>query len=118
MTLQFGPKGVPKLKKPICASCVARFPELKELYSRYHRQGLEIVGVAMNDERAGGMDMVRYYLSKHQCSWPQFYEGGFRAFCSKWGIVGGTVYVLDKSGRLVAVNPDPSTLESTIKRLL
>jgi thiol-disulfide isomerase/thioredoxin len=100
-----------------CASCVARFPELRDLYATYRHNGLEIVGIAMNDKRAGGLDMVRYYLSKHPCPWPQFYEGGYGAFCSRWSIVGGTLFVLDRQGRVVAKDPGPNELARLAKRL-
>jgi peroxiredoxin len=56
---------------PSCGPCVRDFPKLKELYSKYQAQGLEVLGISIDpDER----DLSRF-LEKHPLPWPVKYDG-------------------------------------------
>lgn len=101
-----------------CASCVAHMPALQALQSRYANRGLQVVGVSLDDHLTGGLTTARAFLAQHGYDWPQFYEGGYRAFCSRWKLVGGVVYVFDRSGRLVAANPPMDKLEGIVRKYL
>ncbi len=45
-----------------CGACIKEFPQLKDLYARYHERGFEIVGIAMDDD---GAKTVRPFLESY-----------------------------------------------------
>ena len=50
-----------------CQPCVGDLPRVKELYAKYHDQGLEIVGVSLDQERE---KLVRFTEAR-EIPWPQ-----------------------------------------------
>ncbi|MDA8377530.1 MAG: TlpA disulfide reductase family protein [Planctomycetia bacterium] len=56
-----------------CPWCRAEMPTIEKLYRRYHRQGLEIVGVPLSDTATA----VRSYLKAHpNVAWPEVFDKG------------------------------------------
>ncbi len=56
-----------------CPWCRAEMPSIEKLYQRYHRQGLEIVGVPLSDTAAA----VRPYLKANlKAAWPEILDKG------------------------------------------
>ena len=56
---------------PSCGPCVRDFPKLKELYSKYRAQGLEVLGISVDpDEKE-----LNRFLEKHPLPWPVKYDG-------------------------------------------
>ncbi len=55
-----------------CTACTQDVPVLKELYKRYHNQGLEIVGVGLDMTAAP----IAPYLEQHKILWPQVFQPG------------------------------------------
>jgi thiol-disulfide isomerase/thioredoxin len=56
-----------------CEPCREELPRLKELYERYHADGLEIVGVSLNESQ----EALAAFVKKEDIPWPQIYtEGG------------------------------------------
>jgi peroxiredoxin len=47
-----------------CAPCVASLPSLKMLHSEFHKHGLEIVGIAVDDK-----ETLRKFLGKRELPW-------------------------------------------------
>jgi thiol-disulfide isomerase/thioredoxin len=101
-----------------CAPCVDALPELKQTYSHYHTEGLEVFGVSWDSDRA----KLDSFVTENKMAWPQFFDGQKPG---KWGVafgIGGVPYTLivDKSGRLRFFGAafDHATLDEHITRLL
>lgn len=101
-----------------CAPCIDALPKLKVTYLRYHSQGLEIVGVSWDNDRA----KLASFIGERQVAWPQYCDGRKPG---KWGEafgIGGVPYVMlvDKLGclRFFGANCDSTALEEQISRLL
>ncbi len=88
-----------------CGPCVADMPEVKKLYEEYHSQGLEIIGVSLDQpEDKGGLERLRTFCSEQQIPWAQYYQGNFwdSEFSTSWGINSiPCVFFVDKNGNLV-----------------
>lgn len=104
-----------------CAPCVADMRTLKKLYADYQSQGLEIVGVSLdNTVEQGGLEALKGYVQKEGITWPQYYQGGgtMSEFSSAWGIPPvPRVFLIDAEGKLVDTNAR-GALEHKVKMLM
>lgn len=86
---------------------VAQIPYMKQLHARYHRLGLEMIGVSLDlPVERGGLESLKRFVKEHGLAWPQFYQGQFwdGEFSRSWGINAlPTVFVIDAGGNLVAI---------------
>lgn len=79
-----------------CAPCVAKFPELEELHSKYHKQGFEIVAVSQDD----GPTVVIDFLSRHQYPWINvMWSREYQERYDRMGTPGGIL--IDRDGKVV-----------------
>jgi thiol-disulfide isomerase/thioredoxin len=87
-----------------CPPCVADMPHLKELYAKYHDQGVEFIGISLDrPEAEGGLDRLKKFVKDNAIAWPQYYQGdgGRGGFSKSWGIQTiPTVFVVDADGKL------------------
>jgi thiol-disulfide isomerase/thioredoxin len=87
-----------------CVPCVVEMPEMKKLYAKYHEQGVEFLGVSLDQpEEQGGLDRLKKYVKEKEIAWPQYYQGdGWNSvFSSSCGIQAiPTVFVIDAEGNL------------------
>ncbi len=90
-----------------CPPCVAEMPKMKELYQKYRRQGVEFIGVSLDQPRdAGGYDKLVEFVSSREIPWPQFYQGGSfnGGFTQAWDIRAiPTVFLVDAEGKLANI---------------
>jgi len=104
-----------------CGPCVAEMPRMKELYARYHDQGVEFIGVSLDRPEAdGGLKALKEYVAKNDIRWPQYYQGNHwqSEFSTSWGIRAiPSLFVVDKEGNLASVEAR-GKLESLIPELL
>ena len=49
-----------------CGPCVAELPKIQKLYERYHDEGLQIVGISLDDNP----QVVTKFLAEHRVPWP------------------------------------------------
>ena len=54
-----------------CGPCVAEMPNVKNVYSKFHPQGFEIVGISLDQSR----DRLDQYVKSNQIAWPQYFDG-------------------------------------------
>jgi thiol-disulfide isomerase/thioredoxin len=91
-----------------CPPCRGEIPHLKELYTKYKPQGLEIIGVSLDGPREEtDLDKLKKYLQENQITWLQYYQGdGFAsAFSRSWGINAiPTMFVIDAEGNLLSTS--------------
>ncbi|WP_406697823.1 TlpA disulfide reductase family protein [Singulisphaera sp. Ch08] len=104
-----------------CGPCVAELPEMKKLYEEYRGQGVEFIGVSLDESKeAGGLDKLKEFVAKNEIKWPQYYQGnGWESeFSRGWGIHSiPALFVVDPDGKLHSVNAR-GKLETMIPALL
>jgi thiol-disulfide isomerase/thioredoxin len=87
-----------------CGPCVAEMPEMKELYAKYHAQGVEFIGVSLDVAPGqGGLDSLRKFVMDKGVAWPQYYAGNgwdskFTTACGITSIP--AAFVIDREGKL------------------
>lgn len=53
-----------------CQPCLEALPELKEIYTKYHAKGLEILGISLDTKK---MELTRF-LKEEEIPWPQSFD--------------------------------------------
>ncbi len=91
-----------------CGPCVAEMPHMKQLYAKYRDQGVEFIGVSLDQPKAqGGLDKLTKYVKDNGIEWPQYYQGnGWSSeFSRGWGINSiPTMFLVDSEGKLFSVD--------------
>ena len=80
-----------------CAPCHEETPELVDLYSRYHDDGLEILGVSIDEQ---GESVVKPFMDDYEVNYPVVIDDG--TIMDKYGPTMGipTTYIIGKQGEL------------------
>ena len=100
-----------------CGPCRATNKKLVKLYPKFKEKGFEIFGVSLDDNKQSWKKAVQ----KDKISWLQVNDdGGWDAQTAvNWRIDAiPTSYVIDKEGKLIAMDLDPKDLEKMLKELL
>jgi thiol-disulfide isomerase/thioredoxin len=100
-----------------CGPCRITNKKLVKLYSKYKSEGFEIYSVSLDDDRADWKKAVQ----KDKITWPQVNDnGGWEARTAmNWNINAiPTSYLINKEGKLVAMDLDGKDLEAAVKDLL
>ncbi len=87
-----------------CGPCVAGLPELQAAYAKYHAQGLEVVGISLDEDKTA----LTSFLKERKLTWPQVFDGGGwqSAVPEIYGVQAiPFLLVVGKDGRIAAVNP-------------
>jgi thiol-disulfide isomerase/thioredoxin len=102
-----------------CMPCRASIPHLKEVYANYHKEGLEVISVSIDDKP----ENWKRALGQEQMPWNQVldtYTGANQQadVTGSYGI-GAIPYVLllDKEGKVISINPEPPALDKQLKKL-
>lgn len=97
-----------------CRPCRQTVPGLKKLYSLYHDKGFEIYGISLDDNS----DAWHKAISDDQSSWIHVNDK-LGNVANQWVVsVIPTTYLLDKTGKIVAVDEDDRVLNKMIAKLL
>ncbi len=87
-----------------CGPCIAEMPKMKELYAKYKEQGVEFIGVSLDQpEEKGGLSALKEYCKNNDIGWPQYYQGNFwqSEFSTSWGINAiPALFIIDADGKL------------------
>jgi thiol-disulfide isomerase/thioredoxin len=100
-----------------CGPCRSSNRSLVKLYSKYKSKGFEILGISLDESD----DAWKKAIAKDKISWLQVIDhGGWEAkTAANWNIMAlPTSYLMDKDGRLIAMDLDKKQLESALKELL
>jgi thiol-disulfide isomerase/thioredoxin len=104
-----------------CGPCVAEMPKMKELYAKYKDEGVEFIGISLdNPEDEGGLSELKKFVAEREIPWPQYYQGkGWESeFSGGWGINSiPAVFVVDANGNLYSTDAR-GKLEELIPELL
>jgi thiol-disulfide isomerase/thioredoxin len=104
-----------------CGPCVAELPHMKQIYAKYRDQGVEFIGVSLDQPKEqGGLDKLKAFVKEKEIAWPQYYQGNFwqSEFSTSWGINSiPCVFVVDTEGKLHSVDAR-GKLEEMIPELL
>jgi thiol-disulfide isomerase/thioredoxin len=104
-----------------CGPCVAAIPSMKKLYEEVRGQGVEFIGVSLDEAKdEGGFDTLKEFVAKNEIKWPQYYQGGGpeSAFSMSWGVDSiPCMFVVDQEGKLFSVDAQEN-LEEIISELL
>ncbi len=104
-----------------CGPCVAEMPHLQELYEAHHLQGLEIVGISLDDN----IRRLQSFVGLHELPWPILFDerttgqGGDNPIAAYYGITGiPTMFLVDREGKVAAVNLYGTELDEKIQSLI
>jgi peroxiredoxin len=100
-----------------CGPCRSSNKELTRLYPKYKNKGFEILGVSLDDEHS----KWKKAIEKDKITWLQVNEpGGWEAKTAmKWNISAiPTSFLIDKEGKLVAMDLTGKELEKALKYLI
>ncbi len=100
-----------------CPDCLRDFPTIKALHARYHDQGLALVGVSLDRDRAA----LARFLSDKEITWPQAYDGkGWDNDVAKRFSVRAIpeVWLLDRRGVVRVITEDSERLDTQVQDLL
>jgi thiol-disulfide isomerase/thioredoxin len=99
-----------------CGPSMAELPKLTAAYAKFHARGFEIVGISLDEDE----DVLKRVLKSKKIAWPQFFDGrGWESeIAHRFGVTAlPTLWLVNKEGMLVEVNPEADLAEK-IERLL
>jgi peroxiredoxin len=100
-----------------CGPCRSTNRKMVKLYPKYKDKGFEILGVSLDDDRGAWKKAVQ----KDKIQWLQVNDrGGWEAKTGlQWGINAiPTSYLIDKEGRVIAMDLEQKELEKKLDELL
>lgn len=100
-----------------CEPCKADMAQIRELLSKYGKQGFEVIGVSLDSKRE---DVVRF-LRDHRLPWRQIFEsGGLESrLANEMGILTlPTMVLVDQRGNVVNRGIHVTELDAELKKIL
>lgn len=100
-----------------CGPCRVSNKNMVKLYAKYKASGFEILGVSLDDEKSKWKNAIK----QDKVTWLQVNDaGGWDAkIAQAWEINAiPTSYLIDKEGRLLAMDLEGKDLEKALKYLL
>ena len=100
-----------------CGPCRAAMPGVVKLYNKYKDQGFEVFGVSIDAKKrdwknAIAQDKITYTQVNDKNGW-------YSKTAEKYGVNAiPNTFLLDKTGKVVAIDLDEEQLEAKIKSLL
>lgn len=92
-----------------CGPCVGELPNLRAAYAEFKDRGVEVLGISLDDDDA--RDKVQAFLTKHEITWSQIYEGG------GWGTRLARQYGIDSIPRVFLVDGDSAKILAQTREL-
>lgn len=105
-----------------CDPCIAELPNVKENYKKYHDQGLEIVGVSL-DEAKSQADVAKF-LTDNDMPWVNLFStdeaatGWQHPLATKYGINSiPATFLIDREGKVIAMDVRGESLGGKLAEL-
>jgi thiol-disulfide isomerase/thioredoxin len=83
-----------------CAPCAKAMPKLQELYAKYKSSGLEVIAIAVDDDKSGVADFAR----RHGARFPVGWDDGHQLTESFKVQSMPSTYIIDRDGSIVHVH--------------
>lgn len=99
-----------------CGPCIAEMPNVKAVYEKYHEQGFEIIGISLDRS----VEPLKEYIEENDIQWANLYDGDQESsLADQFSITSiPSIFILDKTGKIAAVNARGPALEAEVARLL
>lgn len=100
-----------------CSPCRVANKGLTKIYQKFKAKGFEIYSVSLDDEKENWLKAIK----KDKISWLQVIDpGGWETpTAAQWGIYAlPTSFLIDKEGRLIAMDLEGKDLEKALKDML
>jgi|GEM_PF-2246060 len=101
-----------------CGPCVAEYPQLRELWQKYHTQGFEIVGVSMDADR----NSLSAYIIEKDIPWIILNDednGGKHPSTEFYNIqTVPSMFLIGRDGKVLATTVDVPKLEQQLQTAL
>lgn len=100
-----------------CAPCRAANPGVVKLYNKYKAKGFEVFGVSIDNKKqawikAIAQDKIKYTQVNDKGGW-------YSTVAEKYGVNQiPTSFLLDKTGKIIAIDLEGKELENKLKELL
>jgi peroxiredoxin len=100
-----------------CGPCVRELPNVIKSYEAHHKDGFEIIGISLDQDRA----KLESFIKDKNMTWPQYFDGqGWKnALAGKYGVNSiPATYLLDGQGKIIGKNLRGESLESAVAKAL
>lgn len=99
-----------------CGPCMAEKPNIKAAYQKYRDQGFEIVGISLDRQKR---DLTQY-LDKENVAWPNLFDAEQDTSIAETYSIDSipALFLIDRTGKVAAINPRGPALHPEIERLL
>jgi peroxiredoxin len=97
-----------------CGPCRRSEPDLKKIYEKYQTKGFEIYGISVDEDKFAWKNAIK----QDKINWLHVNDDKGEV-AGKWNVMYiPNTYLLDKTGKVVAVNPSHEQLDELIQKLL
>ncbi|NCY02056.1 MAG: TlpA family protein disulfide reductase [Planctomycetia bacterium] len=89
-----------------CGPCVAEIPNVLEQYEKYHKDGFEVVGISLDQDR----EALEKFVAEQKLPWPILFEeskgdGWQHPLATYYGISGiPTVILVGRDGKVITLD--------------
>ncbi len=99
-----------------CGPCIAELPKLKEAYAKYHDQGFEIIGISLDES----VEPLKKFIAENGIEWVNLFDQDQTASLAEQFSITSipSLFLVDKTGTVVALDPRGDALEAELKKLL
>jgi thiol-disulfide isomerase/thioredoxin len=100
-----------------CGPCMAEMPNVIAAYQKYHDRGFEIVGISLDQNRAG----LQQVTKEQGMPWAQYFDGkGWESkLATRYGIKAiPAAFLLDEEGKIIATDLRGEELASELEKRL
>ena len=102
-----------------CGPCIAELPNVKKVYEAYHAKGFEVIAITLDAEK--DKEKLIKMCADKGLPWPQHFDGlgGKNKYAEMYSVMAiPSMFLLDKSGRLVSTDARGAKLEEDVKKYL
>jgi len=100
-----------------CGPCISQMPNMKRMYDQYHNQGLEIIGVNLDQN----LEAAKSFIDQQQINWPHIADQAtYRSVnANKYNVKEiPATFLIGTNGKIVYASEPFVGFESVIRRLL
>jgi peroxiredoxin len=99
-----------------CPPCLKEFPAMKQLYAKYHKQGLEVIGISLDADR----QLVDGFQEQWKLPWAMTLSGSDRD-ATRTRYKARTIpslFLVDRDGKIAYVDVRGQALKAAVEKLM